>query len=432
MTRGRWLRLRFSETPALRSGEASALRAFRWFLCASLLAFAGCKDGVRGLLQRMGGSSQADVSLPPVVAPDDAAMQGFADALLAAAKAGDMNALAQLIDWEGLMKRSTAGLGVKDSDIADARKGLVTAAKERGIFQMMVASAKDPGGVHYLDQRSKATRGQRWATFRIMLPTGAFDHYAFLLNKRKDGRVFAVDWHLLSVGEDLSSMLRRMLSPLQSDQLAAIASRLNPDDALALRYGSKLIEMQKLIQSEQPQKAIEVYDALPKEAQDAKLVMITRIGAAQKLGDDAFRTAIEALIARYPNDPTTSVYAIDGYTLRKDYKRALEAIARLQASGGPDAYFHVLRANTLVQLKDYDAAHQAGAQALAEEPELNQARWALVTIGLARKDFVDTAHWLDELSQRKLVDLERLRGAPLFSDFVASEPYQQLLATKDK
>jgi thioredoxin-like negative regulator of GroEL len=396
------------------------------------LALVACGDGAKGLLHKLGGGSAQDVTLPPVVAPDDAELQGFVDALLKASAAGDMEELAQLIDWDALMKRSTAGLGVKDADVTDARKGLLAAAKDRGIFAVLASSGKKPGGVHYLEQRSKATRGERWATFRIMMETGAFDHYAFLLNKRKDGRVLAVDWHLLSVGEDLSSMLRRMLSPLQSDQLAAIAARLNPDDALALRYGSKLIEMQKYIQSEQPQKALDVYHALPKEAQDAKLVLITRIGAAQKLGDEQFRQAIEALIAKHPSDPTTSVYAIDGYTLRKDYRKALEAIARLQQSGGPDAYFHVLRLNTLVQLKDYDAAHQAGLQALQEEPDLDSARWGLVTIGLARKDFADTAKWMEELAQHGAADLAQVSVAPLFSEFAASEPGKQLLASGAK
>src|SRR5689334_14192031 len=192
-----------------------------WVWAASLLAIgsstAACGDAVKQLLGLIGGGAPASTPPPVVVAPDDGAMQTFADALVAAANKGDVDALAALMDWDTLLARATAELGVSAATTADARKGLVDAAKARGILFALVDAVQHGDGVRFLKDKSLATHGERWATFRILQASGAFDHYGFLLNREGSGRVRAVDWRMLSMGEPVSAMLRRMLSPMQSN-----------------------------------------------------------------------------------------------------------------------------------------------------------------------------------------------------------------------
>ncbi|HMI90305.1 MAG TPA: hypothetical protein VK509_03025, partial [Polyangiales bacterium] len=297
---------------------------------------------------------------------------------------GDVKALASLVDWDTLMARATAGLGIAEETAQDTRKGLVDAAKTRGIFFALVDAAKNGGGVRYLEAKSAATRGERKAVFRVLQPSGSFDHYAFLLSRRADKRVLAVDWSMLSLGEELSAMLRRMLSPMQSDRLAAIASQVSSEEALILKSGPQVIEMQSHVAAGRPQDAIAVYDKLPPSAQHAKLVLITRIAAAQKLGDEALRVASEDLIKYHPNDPSAALAAIDVYVIRGEHDKALAAVDKLTVHGGPDPYFHVLRGNMLLQMKKLDEAEAAALQAVTEEPELAPAKALLASIAALR------------------------------------------------
>jgi len=357
-------------------------------LCASALVLggglAGCKDAIAALAERFGGAPPVR-EMPKLVAPEDAEIKAFATALLAATDKGDVEALAALVDWDTLMARGTAGLGIAEQTERDTRKGLVDAAKTRGIFFALVDAAKNGGGVRFLEAKSVATRGARKAVFRVLQPSGAFDHYAFLLDRRADKRVLAVDWHMLSLGEELSAMLRRMLSPMQSDRLAAIASQVSSEEALILRSGPQVIEMQSHVAAGRPQAAIAIYEKLPPSAQHAKLVLITRIAAAQKLGDEALRVASEDLIKYHPYDPSAALAAIDVHVIRGELQKALAAVDKLIAHGGPDPYFHVLRANMLWQMKDLDAAEAAALQASTEEPELASAKALLASIAAARE-----------------------------------------------
>ena len=155
---------------------------------------------------------------------------------------------------------------------------------------------------------------------RVLQPSGAFDHYSFLLTKRKDGATLAVDWNMLALGEDLSAMLRRMLLPALGDVLTALAARLTSDEATTLKHGAKLLEMQQSTQEGNPRRALEIYAGLPVEAQRLKLFLVTRIHAAQQVDDAALGAAIEALTKHHPRDPSTAIHAIDAYALRGEHR----------------------------------------------------------------------------------------------------------------
>jgi uncharacterized protein HemY len=115
--------------------------------------------------------------------------------------------------------------------------------------------------------------------------------------------------------------------------------------------------------------------------------------------------------------------------MQGDHEQALQALARLSERAGPDPYFHVLRATTLLQMKDVAGARSAALQALQEEPELDVARFTLVTIALRSKDWTETARWIGELDAHGAVNLPSLRTAPGFAEFAASKAYTALSAS---
>jgi len=406
----------------------------RTLLCRGLvLALAvpgvtGCKDVVERVRQSVMQAGSDPIALPKLVAPDAAASAGFGQALVQAARAADVEGLAALVDGELLAARATLGLELPPEAVEGLRRQLFAAAKARGVFSTLVGSATEGGGVRYLEAKSRLEGGQRWVTFRVLQPSTAFDHYRFLLTKRADGKVQAVDWQLLSLGESISSQMRRLLLPAQGDRLRAVAALLSDEEAALLRHAQPITELQLATQANNPRRALEIFESMPRQAQQLKAVLLTRITAAQAFGDREYRAALQALLEQHPNDPAALVHAIDLHTLQGDHAAALRAIQRLCERAGPDPYFHVLRANKLAEMKDIAGARSAALQALQEEPELHAARFALMKIALQNRDWTDTARWLGELDAHGAVNLPGLRSVAGFAEFAASKHYAQLLS----
>ena len=395
-----------------------------------LVAGGGCKDAARSLLGKIGevGTPERPPA-PELVAPDDDALRAFGTSLVAAADKGDIDALLAMIDWDLLLARAAAGLKLSDAELKAARDGLTQGVKKDGIMSMLLEAEKTGDGVSFLAAKSIATRGERRAVFRLLFADRTFDHLAFVLHQRPDGRVVAVDYKAMTATETQAEVVHHMLVPLQAGEPSEQPARSgNPQDIVA-PHQPKLIEMRAFIAKGNVKKAMKIYDALPPEVKTSKAALVVRLAVAQKLDEAAQRAVLEELISRYPDAPDVAFFAIDLYALRGEPDKAIAAVDKLIERAGPDPYFHVLRANSLLMAKNYDAAQAAALQAVTEDPSMSLARWTLVTIGLERKDYREVAHWLGPLIIEGKGSLEALKSAPDFAGFVASEPYNAMLAT---
>ncbi|HEX2678686.1 MAG TPA: hypothetical protein VHM19_18665 [Polyangiales bacterium] len=397
-------------------------------MAACLLAAIGCKDVARRVLEHF-ASAERPVELPKLTAPEPTQTAAFAQAMQVAATMGDVEGMSKLIDWDGVLARGTAGLNISETNSHETKRGMIEAAKSRGILFMMAEAGK-ASNVRYLEAASQnaSRNGETWVVLRVLQAGGGMEHCSFLLDRKPDGRALAVDWNMMSIGENLTAILRRSLMPLGTS-VSAIAARLGGEEGMTLRYSKPLIEMQKLASEKKALEALAVYEKLPAEAKNLKLFLIARITAAQQLGPQEHAAALDALIAAHPEDPTAAVFAIDAYTYRGDHKKVVAAIDALSAHAGPDPYFDVLRAGPLITMNDFDGAHAAALRALEAEPDLTPARWTLVTIATKRKDFPDLARWIGELAAQKKIDPRRLGNVPELADFVKSPEYEKLLAS---
>jgi hypothetical protein len=201
--------------------------------------------------------------LPRFSPPDDAGTARFAQQLLQAARAGNAEALVALVDADLLAERATLGLELPPEVVQGLQRQLFDNAKARGIFRMLIESAVQGGGVRYLVAQSQPSGGQRWAVFRVLQPNAAFDHYRFLVTQRPDGAVRAVDWQQLSIGESVSSLMRRLLLPEQGERLREFAGLLPDEEALLWRYAPQVTQMQQAMQANDPRRALAIYKALP-------------------------------------------------------------------------------------------------------------------------------------------------------------------------
>ena len=123
--------------------------------------------------------------------------------------------------------------------------------------------------------------------------------------------------------------------------------------------------------------------------------------------------------------------SIDGFFLRKQYDKAIEAIHRLKKRVGQDPYLDHLHANMLIEQKQYADAKQIIAKVIAAEPDLQDAYWSSVTIYLGEKNFAKVAEQLQNLKAKfdAKITRESLTSEPLYNEFSQSPEGKSFLAT---
>ncbi len=144
----------------------------------------------------------------PSAAPlTDAECRAFARKLARAVNAGDTNVFDQLVDYDALCKKATEGVNTTDELKAGFRQGVMSGRKKRGGEEFVLEFRKKPGGSYTL-LRIHEKEGRKRALFRLIGPdSGGFNYHDYILSRRSDGSVRAIDFYAASLGGTLSENL---------------------------------------------------------------------------------------------------------------------------------------------------------------------------------------------------------------------------------
>ncbi len=384
-------------------------RSCRLFLCGALLATAS-------------GRATAQDAAPP---PSDAECQKLAALFERHVRDGETDQATQLIDWDAILKKATAGFG-EGADVAQARtdfiRGVLDTARESGGLASQVSAAVEQGGSYRL-LRIHRVNGDPRALFRLLLPdSGGVNYYDLTFSRDASGRLRISDVHLALSGEFLSDTLRRAWLPVVA-KVAGVT--LQERDAVYIRHLDDLQKMVAEAGQEHVTEALAIFHSLPPALQADKNILLIRLQAAHKVGDEEYSRAIADLERLFPRDATVDLLTIDGHLLRGHFEQALASVERLEKSIGGDPYLHVLRAGIHYQAGDLPAAESAARQAIAGEPTLEDAYWQVATFSLDTKKFDTTVEMLDLLQKRFAVELEDLTKVPEYAEFVKSPQYRK-------
>src|SRR5690606_24372100 len=167
----------------------------------------------------------------------------------------------------------------------------------------------------------------------------------------------------------------RMLLPTLANGAEKLLARLTGKERAYVENIEKIIEAQRLAAGGRGHDALHLLDQLPENLRKERFVMLQRVAMAQGAGREELLGEVEALAAAYPDDPTTQVHLIDGYVLKGEPERALEAVDRIEAGVLPDPYLDVIRANVLGATGEWGDARVAAKRAIEREPDLEAAHW---------------------------------------------------------
>ena len=236
-----------------------------------------------------------------------------------------------------------------------------------------------------------------------------------------------------AAGERVSESVTRLVLPLVSQMKQTPLQKLVKSGNNEIEHLEEIMAVINAQNSGDLQGAISLYEKLPKDVQDKKVVLLVYITALMDAGDnDKYLAGLEKFNKLYSDDPSSFIHQLDFHFLNKDFDKMRAAIDQLEERlKVKDPYLDVMRATGYLESKDYEPAIKHIREAIKAEPELEVAHWALSNTALTDKNFQVVAESLDGLKQFYPDTLaEDLKINPEYSEFFESELGKKWLAAQ--
>jgi tetratricopeptide (TPR) repeat protein len=187
---------------------------------------------------------------------------------------------------------------------------------------------------------------------------------------------------------------------------------------------ARFSEMQARSSAGDGRGALEIYAQLPSVFQRDKLVLLTRLEAANLVGGKAYDEAVQSIRSATPDDPCLTFLLVDYYLAHQQYDEARTAIDRLDRRLGGDSYQTARRAMTYLLEKKYRQAREHAQKAVEAEDTLFLAYCVLLQRALAEKDFDEVSRLLTIMEAKSIMTVSDLTTIPIYADFVKSPQYR--------
>lgn len=398
----------------------SMIRLSAWAALLSCVVSAGCGNDAKQNVEE----APVEQVLAPVIAPPGVEQEKrFVDAVKEAASQSNPAAFNALIDWNAVTRRAARDLFVPTEILNRVADGAREGCAASGVCFALAAVGQGKAKLRHLGPFG--INNERWVSFRRLPVEGGFDHVSFLLSVDAQGVAHAVDVLVLSLGETSSNSLRRALLPMIAGNPDKVRRMLGTDSAFA-RHGADISRAQQLATQGKPTEALALLNSLPAALRSDPLLMAQRVTITRMTGDEqAYLTAIDDLAARHPKEPITLLNQLDSFAMRKRFTEAVTVVEHIEKMIAPDPYLDVLRSNLLTSANLAHRAAEAATQAIEREPDLIEARWALVAATLKQPDYAATTNALLSIHTLFRV-MPQLEGVPDYAGYVASPEYARL------
>jgi hypothetical protein len=375
--------------------------------------------------------SKSKTTQAPSQVPTEAEALEFFETVSTALDADDVSSVNALFDLDAMFNAATVGFG-ESAEIRKARSDFMSSIKSaiamgRGYFASIAKKIQNGGSYSCL--RSHVVDGKRRLLVRVLEPGALREYHDLVLSRRGENKVVIVDAYLMRSGELMSQATRRAFLPYAKHVFPKIVDGSNGLEREFFNHAEKLRVLERAMRERRFSEAAATFESLPEAMRHDRALQLMYVKASAELGEEKFVPALAELRKRYPEYPSVDLISIDWYVFKKDYPPALPAIDRLDSALGGDAHLKILKAGIYVEQKELVAARKLADAAIAEEPTLLEAHWALVSISLAKKDFRETASHLTRIADTFEIEFADLTEIEEYAEFVKSPEYAEWVKT---
>jgi hypothetical protein len=383
-------------------------------------------------------AAEQDKDVPAKPASKSAAVtpeqcRDWAQAFQRAIPREDMPSINRLVDWNALIEKATAWPN-PTATVRNNREQFILGVKDilesgQGMLGELLKALKPGATFRFLGCREIA--GSRQAEFR-MLATKGVSYHSFRLANYADGSVRAVDWYVFLVGQWQSETLRQTFLPLANTWAKGGAHLIAPAEREFVTHMNDIGAMTEAYGKKDYRQILDIYRGLPDSVKKNRLAFMLRLGAAQAVGGDEQRSAIDDYRQFYPDDAAVDLLMLDDLLAKKSFDKALAGVERIDKAVGGDPHLKVIRARVFLKQGKLKDAQKMAEAAAAEEPTLKSAYYFLVDLALKERNFAKTAELLSILESKCHVTFKDLTTVRAYAEFVKSPEYKAWLKSHGK
>jgi len=184
-------------------------------------------------------------------------------------------------------------------------------------------------------------------------------------------------------------------------------------------------QIKTLRAQKKPEEAMAVLDGLPEDMRNLRALRVIRVFVAREISTERYSQEMASVLAKYPNDPSLALIAVDEAALRKDYPATFKQIDILDQAIGGDAFQDAVRASIYFQAGDFVQARARAEAAVKVEPTLVRAQFSLVDAEAALHDNAAVLASLRTLATLgQTLSAAALAPLPHYTEFAKSPEFQ--------
>ena len=336
-------------------------------------------------------------------------------------RAGKVDAYVQAIDMDALADHALQGLALDDATRARVHRSVSSSNGLRTtIAQLMRAGILEGGRFRFI--RIKTVRKRPAAIFRLA-GHGLMSWWGFHLGSDTDGQSRIEDVLNFGNGGWFSDHIRRMVL-FQHPKAAG------EEQATFEAFKKTYDKMQDAFGNLRYEEGLRYYEKLPASWRVKRNVLEARLHAARHAGDDAYATALAAIVEHHPGDEGAMIKQFELGMVREHYEEARRAVDRLDKALGGDPYLDLKRAEILVRTGKEPQAQALTSAFMKKDRSLADAYIVLAECAVARGEFQEAVRHYGRAAAMRTNPFEPSKQVPRATDFFASKPYKRWQARK--
>jgi tetratricopeptide (TPR) repeat protein len=229
---------------------------------------------------------------------------------------------------------------------------------------------------------------------------GSLNYHDYELT-RTGGQPKVADIFIYMSGENFSETLKNLFIQFKDE----LGDDSNNESAGWIK---KMPDIRSLITAGKHQQALDIYNSMPEKIKRGRVFQIVHVEICSGLEEEEYSKAITEYETLYPNEPNMKLLLIDGYILRKDYPKALNAVNDLDKMLDKDPLLDYHRAMCYSLMKD-DAKRTEHLERLVKNiPDFQDGILELLADYLETGEFEKAKPLIDRYKTKSEFDQETL------------------------
>jgi hypothetical protein len=242
--------------------------------------------------------------------------------------------------------------------------------------------------------------------FRMFSDEEGLNYHDYQLNYVNE-KFLIEDLYIYSTGEYLSETLRQLyLMAIPKEYIDDID--MNKNRIVNIFF---ILQYKQLLEKKEYKKAFDLLNNLEGDIKNQKIYYTLKIQVASEINDVYYMEAIDELLKKFPDDPSTQLMAVDYHVMLKDYNATMSALNALQEATEDD-FIEYVKGNMAWEFEDYEGAEKAYTYIMNEYPNYEMAKMSLLYL----YDFLEK-HEDNILLLNRMIDSEEYTKQDLI-DFI--------------